>query len=257
VLVATRGDEDLLAFAGHRGWHFPRDEDGRYRGWYPEDDDAAIEHLEELRRAGADYLVLPAVALWWLSSYPGFGDHLRGCYGTVVDQPDVALVFELVEQNARGFLESLLPGDARIAVTGRHARDLLGLDPAQASWLSPVTDEGAAIARVELLASEGTEFLVIPQSAFGWLEDRPGLYEHLRARHRFVTRQEQVCEIYELEAPAPAQPEEEQPAATSPQPAAAKPAQAAPEQQRAPGRAPGLVRSLLARLGIRLDGGRR
>jgi len=258
VLVATRGDDDLLAFAGHSGWHFPRDEDGRYRGWYPEDDQAAIDDLESLRRAGAEYLVLPAPAMWWLDSYPGFGAHLRGCYSILVEQPEVAVVFELVEQHVHDFLVSLLPSDARIAVAGRHARDLLGLDAGRASWIFPEPDEQAAIARVEQLATGGTRFLVIPQRAFGWLDDNPGLHEHLRARHRFVTRQEQLCEVFELEPPG-GQEEVEPAPASSEAPAAAEPAAGAAAQSAAPAseRPGGLARSLLERVRARLGGGRR
>jgi Sulfotransferase family len=80
VLVATRGDDGLLAFEGRGGWHFPRDPDGGYAGYYPADSEAAIAHLEELRRDGATHLVLPASGFWWLDYYRGLHRHLEDAY---------------------------------------------------------------------------------------------------------------------------------------------------------------------------------
>ena len=39
---------------------------------------------------------------------------------------------------------------------------------------------------------------MIPHTAFGWLAQRPAVTRYLRDAHRFVTRQEQACELYEL-----------------------------------------------------------
>ena len=80
VLVATRGDHGLLAFNGRRGWHFPRDPDGKYAGHYPVDSDAAVAHLEDLRTQGATHLVLPQTAFWWLDHYEGLRKHLDDAY---------------------------------------------------------------------------------------------------------------------------------------------------------------------------------
>jgi hypothetical protein len=76
VLVASRGDRDLVRLDGRTGWHFPRAADGRYAGHHPADSEAAIEHLEELRQAGASFLVFPPDSLWWLSHYGGLKEHL-------------------------------------------------------------------------------------------------------------------------------------------------------------------------------------
>ena len=63
VLVVSRGDEDIVDFARHRGEHFPQAEDGRYAGHHPADSAEAIAHLEALREAGAEYLVIPALGV--------------------------------------------------------------------------------------------------------------------------------------------------------------------------------------------------
>jgi glycosyltransferase involved in cell wall biosynthesis len=80
IVVVSRGDEDLVRFDGHVGWHFPRSDEGGYAGYYPEDSDAAIRHLEDLRRLGARYLVVPASSSWWLDHYAGFRDYLAATY---------------------------------------------------------------------------------------------------------------------------------------------------------------------------------
>jgi glycosyltransferase involved in cell wall biosynthesis len=77
VLVASRGDDELLRFDDRVGWHFPRAEDGRYAGHYPADSAGAIAHLEDLRGRGAEYLIFPAPALWWLEHYAEFNSYLE------------------------------------------------------------------------------------------------------------------------------------------------------------------------------------
>jgi Glycosyl transferases group 1 len=94
VLVATRGDDGLLGFEGRTGWHFPREVDGRYAGYHPADSEAAIEHLESLRRLGASHFVLPRTAFWWLSHYQGLHQHLAATY-RVAHSGEQAIVYEL------------------------------------------------------------------------------------------------------------------------------------------------------------------
>jgi hypothetical protein len=76
VLVASKGDPRLVELQGRTGWHFPRAADGRYAGYYPPDSAAAIEHLESLREQGAQFLLFPETAFWWLEHYDQFRQHL-------------------------------------------------------------------------------------------------------------------------------------------------------------------------------------
>jgi hypothetical protein len=77
VVVVSKGDEELLKLGdGRRGWHFPQNEDGVYAGYYPADSAEAISHLEELRSRGADFLLFPETAFWWLERYGDFKQHL-------------------------------------------------------------------------------------------------------------------------------------------------------------------------------------
>jgi hypothetical protein len=95
VVVASRGDEALVDLDGRAGWHFPRCDDGRYAGHHPRDSEAAIEHLEELRRRGARYLLFPATAMWWLKHYDGLRQHLEDNYRLALHREDACMIFDL------------------------------------------------------------------------------------------------------------------------------------------------------------------
>lgn len=83
VAVVSRGDERLLEFDDRRGWHFPRADDGSYAGCYPADSDEAIAQLEALRTMGAQFLLFPSTAFWWLEYYPGLSGYLEQRSGRV------------------------------------------------------------------------------------------------------------------------------------------------------------------------------
>jgi GT2 family glycosyltransferase/glycosyltransferase involved in cell wall biosynthesis len=77
LMVISRGDEELLKMDGVTAWHFPQAPDGVYAGHHPADDEAAVSHLDSLRRKGGQYLLIPSTAFWWLDYYKGFGRHLE------------------------------------------------------------------------------------------------------------------------------------------------------------------------------------
>lgn len=77
VLVISRGDRELVKLDGCEASHFPQGADGRYLGHHPRDSDEAIAGLERLRRDGAEFLVIPSTAYWWLDHYRAFGERLR------------------------------------------------------------------------------------------------------------------------------------------------------------------------------------
>ncbi len=95
VLVVSKGDGALLELRGRNGWHFPQTKSGAYSGYHPADSDSAIAHLEKLRAGGADYLVFPSTAFWWLEHYQQFERHLRTRYAVVLDDPETCLIFRL------------------------------------------------------------------------------------------------------------------------------------------------------------------
>ena len=94
VLVASKGDEDLLQLEGRRALHFPQTEDGAYTGYHPADSASAIRHLEDLRQRGGRYFLLPSSASWWLSHYAEFREHLEAAY-SVAAREDVGVIFVL------------------------------------------------------------------------------------------------------------------------------------------------------------------
>jgi GT2 family glycosyltransferase len=76
VLVVSRGDRELLRVDGRSALHFPQGDGGGYAGHHPADSAEAIAELERLRADGAEYLVFPPTARWWLDHYSGFAAHL-------------------------------------------------------------------------------------------------------------------------------------------------------------------------------------
>jgi GT2 family glycosyltransferase len=95
VVIVSKGDEALLQLDDRTGWHFPRDDGGGYLGHYPADSAAAIAHLEALRADGGQFLLFPASALWWLSHYREFAEHLRRRYTMVAAESDACTIFDL------------------------------------------------------------------------------------------------------------------------------------------------------------------
>ena len=107
VLVVSKGDRELVELGRRRkGWHFPRAEDGRYAGYYPKAEISAVAHLEALRGRGADYLLFPGTAAWWLDHYPMFARHLDARYRRI-DYQDVCAIFALRERPSHGPLDRL------------------------------------------------------------------------------------------------------------------------------------------------------
>jgi GT2 family glycosyltransferase len=95
VLVITKGDEELLKLTGKLGWHFPRNDEGQYPNIYPADSGEAITQLESGRAKGADFLLIPRPALWWLDYYSGFKEHLERNYVLTLRDEETCLIFDV------------------------------------------------------------------------------------------------------------------------------------------------------------------
>ena len=95
VLVVSRGDDRLVAFDRWHASHFPQGEGGGYAGFYPADSGEAIGHLEDLRAGGAEYLVFPPAAVWWLHHYRGLRMHLETTYRVGPASPGDCVVVSL------------------------------------------------------------------------------------------------------------------------------------------------------------------
>jgi GT2 family glycosyltransferase len=96
VLVVSHGDEELLELGANRqGWHFPQMEDGTYAGHHPGDSAEAISHLEALRNRGAEYILFPETAVWWLEYYADFAELLHRRDTEAFALPGTCVVFGL------------------------------------------------------------------------------------------------------------------------------------------------------------------
>jgi hypothetical protein len=101
VLVVSKGDEELLKLDGRQAWHFPQTEEGTYAGHHPANADEAIGHLEVLRAKGADYLLFPNTAFWWLEHYKDFRQYLDSRYGRLWDD-EHCLIYGLSQGREEG-----------------------------------------------------------------------------------------------------------------------------------------------------------
>lgn len=95
VIVISKGDDALIRLPGRCGQHFPQTAGGYYAGHYPADSATAIQHLEDLKAAGGQFLLVPVTALWWLKHYRDFRKHLEDKYSLVLDQPNLCLIYSL------------------------------------------------------------------------------------------------------------------------------------------------------------------
>ena len=59
-----------------------------------------IAQLETLRIKGAQYLLFPEPAFWWLDRYPEFSSHLYNHYPVVVEDEKACVIFALEESFA-------------------------------------------------------------------------------------------------------------------------------------------------------------
>ena len=230
VLVVSRGDEELVRFPNHKGWHFPRTAGGEYGGYHPEDSHSAIAHLEELRSAGAGFLVFPRSAFWWLDYYGGLAEHLQSSAQRIVDDRDACLIFAFegafagprvspaskapgtaipsAKSRLEGLIEALLPEDCSVAIAVRDYEPLPTLGQ-RSVWrfvlpgtaVEPNPGTGAGLARqLESLAAAGVAFLVVPRDLEGLVWLNPSFRYHLDRSCRVVTRQRYMGAIYVLES---------------------------------------------------------
>lgn len=95
ILVVSKGDDELLNIDGRTAWHYPQAKNGIYAGYYPADSAEAIAHLETLRAKGADFLVFPKTAFWWLDHYADFKHHLDSRYRLVTSDRASCIIYSL------------------------------------------------------------------------------------------------------------------------------------------------------------------
>lgn len=95
VAVVSKGDDQLLRFRRQRGCHFPQVSGGVYAGHHPANSAEAIAHLEELKDAGVQYLLVPSTSFWWFEHYREFKQHLDGHYREAIAEADCCRIYAL------------------------------------------------------------------------------------------------------------------------------------------------------------------
>jgi len=217
VLVVSKGDAALVEMPGLAAAHFPQDASGGYAGHHPHDSAAATAELEELRRRGAEYLVLPETARWWLDYYGDFATHLATHGELLADAPGACLIFGLGGRPAqqsgpplaerprasvdqvREYLESLIDEDSRVAVLEVEGGLAPALAPLRANGLRVAElAEGEALRSLRRAILVGAEYLVVPRSADGWLTENENVAAEIEESCRKIADQRHLCRVYEL-----------------------------------------------------------
>ena len=221
VLVASKGDPELLAMGDRTAWHFPRSATGEYAGFHPADSSDAIFRLETLRQGGAQYLVVPSTSGWWSNFYAQFFEHLRSRGRVLYENPDVGMIFELEppsgvaavppgasqvghppDQQLISLLDAVLPDTATVAAIVGHDSELISRPPRRTFVFrycdDGATDSSAAIVDLQSMAAGSADFLVVPSSSQDWLRAHPVLAEYVDTAYKLVTNQRHVCRIYDL-----------------------------------------------------------
>jgi hypothetical protein len=220
VLVVSKGDAALLAMPGLNTAHFPQDQAGEYAGHHPLDSAAAIAEIERLRRYGAEYLVIPATARWWLDFYEGFAAHLANHGEVVADLPDACLIYGLARlgddavglpavtkptasvDQLRDYLEKLISTDSSVVLLDATEEAVAALAPLRASPLAPdqIGAEGGEglLGALRQRAEIGADYLVVPRAADEWLEGHAEAASELEAACRKIADQKHLCRVFEL-----------------------------------------------------------
>jgi hypothetical protein len=214
VLVITRGDEALLRLGDREGGHFPQTPTGLYAGHYPADGAEAAEHLDELRVAGAEYLVIPADARWWLEHYPELRMVLDEHGKLLPGDPETALIYALTSLQAgtaneataeleaariappvSSLLRALLPDHAGVVLIGLVA-EAVEVDD-RLCWRLPAEPVEAVVEQTEAACEAGARFVVLlhPDRPTEALDAR--LRQDLVKSLRLVSAQ-RLAEIFEV-----------------------------------------------------------
>jgi hypothetical protein len=221
VLVVSKGDAALLAMPGFSAAHFPQDQAGDYAGHHPRDSAAATAELERLRRHGAEYLVIPATARWWLDFYGEFAAHLANHGEVVADLSEACLIYGLgrVGEDAGGvpaitkpvasvdqmrdYLEKLISTDSGVVLFDATDEALGALAPLRVRGLAPeelgTESDEDLLGALRRHAEAGADYLVVPRSADEWLERHVEPATELETACRKIADQRHLCRVFELE----------------------------------------------------------
>jgi hypothetical protein len=225
VSIVTGGDASLLNLPEREAWHFPRTPGGAHRGGDPVDSAEVVSWLEQARRSGAEYLLVPSPSLPWLERYRGLADHLERRCRLIVRRDDSCAIYALTAAPAAGrpadgglgdetaaqtraLIRSLLPAGAGVVVVGGESAPA-ALDGVRTWRLDPSSTNGPAVERLEQLIAGGARYLFVPASELQGFTANRNLREHVEGRYPVLARRANVGVIFEAAAggrPAAAKP---------------------------------------------------
>ena len=121
--------------------------------------------------------------------------------------PHKHVAYEEVVLRVRDVVASCVPAGANVMVISKGDDRLMNIQGRNTSHFPQnadgiyagyhPTDSAMAIAHLESRRSEGVEYLVLPNTAFWWLDHYADLKHHLENRYRVIAKDE-ACLIYHL-----------------------------------------------------------
>lgn len=133
-------------------------------------------------------------------------EEARGLQERFIAEPTTLLGYRRLVERVRTAVEESVPGGADVLVVSRGDRELVALGDRPAGHFPQDPDGGYlghhprdsedAIAQLEALREAGAGYLVLPATAYWWLDHYRGFAEHLRDRYPVADRG--VCSIYAL-----------------------------------------------------------
>jgi hypothetical protein len=207
IAVASKGDPRLVEIEGREGRHFPGDAEGKYAGYYPRTSEEAISQVEAARRAGVEYLCLPATALWWLDHYQGLAGWLGVHCRIAAEDRETCVVYDLVQVPSEGsgeerfgaaaqagaLLDSLLPPGASVYAVGFAAEALAGPERTVAAIEAPGVI--GLRRRLEVAAARPTFLVLAHDEAAGVGAELEGA---LAGWTRKVAQRRNLCDIFQV-----------------------------------------------------------
>lgn len=208
IAVVSKGDPRMIDLEGRTGLHFPGDSEGRYVGYYPRTSEEAIAQLEGARRTGAEFLCLPATALWWLDHYQGLAAWLGAHCRIAIHDPDTCVIYDLmrvptdpsreaassVEARLGSLLNALLPEGALVYSIGSGTESL----STPGRVVSPVgADNAFGLRRLLEVTPERPTFVLVSEND-STLPREPQLKAVLETRTRPIARRAGLCVLFEV-----------------------------------------------------------
>lgn len=162
--------------------------------------DASADHVTFLHRAQGIEAQIGALQRELVDAFP---DAPLAQAGT-----SPLLAYRQLVERLRRRVREAVPAGATVMVISRGDDELVDLDD-RAAWHFPQSEHGEyrghhpadsdeAIAHLEDLRARGGTHLVVPSTAYWWLDHYADFARHLTDRYRAIVRDADTCLVYEL-----------------------------------------------------------